>query len=196
MSEKSFQFTIEPWSVVHENKEYHTPIFNLLQRKMRLEAKEDKSEGDFYVLEAPEWVNVIPITKNKEVVLVEQYRYGIEQPTLEIPGGMVDPDEQPLESIKRELVEETGYHSANWSSLGKVSSNPAIMTNYTHLYLAEGCELITSQKPAGDEHERINVHLLPMEKFLDHVADGTIHHSIMVAAVARFLLKDEQEAKR
>lgn len=192
MSEKSFQFTIEPWSVVHENKEYHTPIFNLLQRKMRLEAKDDKNEGDFYVLEAPDWVNVIPVTKNKEIVLVEQYRYGIEQPTLEIPGGMVDSGETPLESIKRELVEETGYNSADWSGLGKVSSNPAIMTNYTHLYLAEDCELITSKKPKGDEHERINVHLLPMDKFLNYVANGTIHHSIMVAAVARFLLKYEQ----
>jgi 8-oxo-dGTP pyrophosphatase MutT (NUDIX family) len=190
MSEKSFQFTIEPWSVVHENKEYPTPIFNLLQRKMRLEAKDENNKGDFYVLEAPDWVNVIPVTKNNEVVLVEQYRYGIEQPTLEIPGGMVDSGEQPLESIKRELIEETGYRSANWSSLGKVSSNPAIMTNYTHLYLAEGCELITTNKPKGDEHERINVHLLPMDTFLNYVADGTIHHSIMVAAVARFLLKE------
>ncbi len=190
MSKKSFQFTIEPWSVVHENKEYHTPIFNLLQRKMQLEAIDEKDEGDFYVLEAPDWVNVIPITPNKEIVLVEQYRYGIEQPTLEIPGGMVDPGEQPLQSIKRELSEETGYNSSNWSSLGKVSSNPAIMTNYTHLYLAEGCKLVRSEKTTGDKHERINVHLLPMDKFLNYVADGTIHHSIMVAAIARFLLRD------
>lgn len=190
MSEKSFQFSIEPWSVVRENKEYHTPIFNLLQRKMRLEAKDEHNEGNFFVLEAPEWVNVIPITNNNEVVLVEQYRYGIEQPTLEIPGGMVDPGEEPLESIKRELIEETGFESACWSSLGKVSSNPAIMTNYTHLYLAEDCKPIASPKPEGDQHERINVHLLPMAEFLDLVADGTIHHSIMVAAVARFLLRD------
>ncbi|PAU94855.1 NUDIX domain-containing protein [Aliifodinibius salipaludis] len=193
MSKKSFQFTIEPWSVVRENKEYPTPIFNLLQRKMRLEAKDEKNEGNFYVLEAPEWVNAIPITKDNEVLLVEQYRYGIEQPTLEIPGGMVDPGEEPMESIKRELIEETGYHSANWSSLGKVSANPAIMTNYTHLYLAEDCKLIASEKPEGDKHERINVHLLSMDEFLDFVADGTIHHSIMVAAVARFLLKSRRE---
>lgn len=192
MSKKSFQFTIEPWSVVRENKEYRTPIFNLLQRKMRLEAKDERNKADFYVLEAPEWVNVIPITNNNEVILVEQFRYGIEQPTLEIPGGMVDPGEEPLESIKRELIEETGYESVSWSSLGKVSSNPAIMTNFTHLYLAEECELSKSEIPEGDEHERINVHLLDRDNFLDYVTDGTIHHSIMVAAVARYLLKDRR----
>lgn len=189
MSEKSFQFTIESWSVVRENKEYHTPIFNLLQRKMRLEAKDERNEGDFFVLEAPEWVNVIPITSNNEIILVEQYRFGIEEPTLEIPGGIVDPGETPVKSIKRELIEETGYISQHWHSLGKVSANPAMMTNYTHLYLAEKCQLTESPKPNTDEHERIHVHLLPIDEFLDFVADGTIHHSIMVAAVARFLLR-------
>jgi len=189
MSEKAFQFTIEPWSIVHENKEYQTPIFNLLHRKMQLEAADEQNWGDFYVLEAPEWVNVIPITKKNEVILVEQYRYGIEQPTLEIPGGMVDPGEEPLVAIKRELVEETGYQSDNWSSLGKVSANPAIMTNFTHLYVAEGCDFVGLQESEEDVHERINVHTKPLDEFLDLVDDGTIHHTIVLAAVARYLLR-------
>jgi len=191
MSEKSFYFTIEPWSIVHENKEYQTPIFNLLHRKMRLEAAGEQSQGNFYVLEAPEWVNVIPITKEKEVILVEQYRYGIEKPTLEIPGGMVDPGEEPLPAIKRELVEETGYQSQNWSSLGKVSANPAIMTNFTHLFVAEDCEFVGVQESKEDVHERINVHTKPLDEFLDLVDDGTIHHTIVLAAVARYLLRRE-----
>ncbi len=189
MSEKSFHFTIEPWSIVHENKEYQTPIFNLLHRKMRLEVAGEQNHGDFYVLEAPEWVNVIPITKENEVVLVEQYRYGIEQPTLEIPGGMVDAGEEPLGAIQRELVEETGYASESWSSLGKVSANPAIMTNFTHLFLAEDCEFEGLQESEGDIHERINVHTKPVEEFLHLVENGTIHHTIVLAAVARYLLK-------
>ncbi|SHE73047.1 8-oxo-dGTP pyrophosphatase MutT, NUDIX family [Fodinibius roseus] len=188
MNKKSFQFTIEPWSVAYENKEYQTPIFNLLQRKMILETEEEQNEGDFYVLQAPEWVNVMPVTPNREVVLVEQYRYGIEQPTLEIPGGVVDPGEHPDDTAARELLEETGYRSDRWSSLGKVSSNPAMMDNFTHLYLATECEYEQAQRP--DEHERIHVHLMPLDSFLEYVAEGTIHHSIVVAAVAKYLLKE------
>lgn len=186
MDEESFQFTIEPWTVVQENKEYQTPIFNLLRRRMILESDTEQLAGDFYVLDAPEWTNVIPITADKEVVLVEQYRYGIEQPTLEIPGGMVDGAETPRTAAARELLEETGYHSGQWSSLGTISANPAIMNNRTHLFLAEQCVL--QSEPNFDHHERINIHLLPVDQFLDYVADGTIHHSIVVAAVARYLL--------
>lgn len=186
MNRKSFQFTIEPWSIEHENKKYQTPIFNLLQRKMVLQSDEEQNEGNFYVLEAPEWINVIPITVDDEVILVEQYRYGIERPTLEIPGGMVDPGEKPEEAAERELLEETGYRSDAWSSLGKVSANPAIMDNFAHLYLAEGCQYERAQNP--DTHERLNIHLMPINQFLDYVADGIIHHSIVVAAVARYLL--------
>lgn len=193
MSDKTFQFSIEPWSVVHENKEYQTPIFNLLHRKMRLDLKAEKNEGDFYVLKAPEWVNVIPITADKKVVCVEQYRYGIEQPTLEIPGGMVDPGEKPLEAIQRELAEETGFISDSWSTLGKVSANPAIMTNFTHLYLAEKCEFRESIEHSMDTHERINVHTIPLDDFLGFVDEGIIDHSIVVAAVARYLLRQSRK---
>ncbi len=188
MRDKSFNFTIEPWSVVHENKEYQTPIFNLLQRTMRLDAEDEHNEGDFYVLDAPEWVNVIPITTDGEVVLVEQFRYGIRQPTLEIPGGMVDSGEEPHKAIERELIEETGYRSESWVSLGKVSANPAIMSNYTHLYLAEDCRFIGIQESEDDVHERIRVHTLPLEEFLELSWNGTIHHTIVLAAVGRFLL--------
>lgn len=189
MCEKTFNFTIEPWSIVHENKEYQTPIFNLLSRKMRLEAEGEHKEGIFYVLDAPEWVNVIPITEANEVVLVEQYRYGVEEPTLEIPGGMVDPGEAPQTAIQRELAEETGYVSESWSSLGKVSSNPAIMNNFTHLFLAKSCRFEGFKEAHGDEHERINIHTMPVERFLSLAADGTVHHTIVLAAVARYLLK-------
>ena len=187
MSEKEFRYTIEPWSIVQENKEYQTPIFNLFKRSMRLEAADEQNAGEFYVLKAPEWINVVPITTDDEVVLVEQYRYGIEAPTLEIPGGMVDGGEGPHAAAERELLEETGYRADRWESLGKVSANPAIMNNFTHMYLAEGCWFEGAENP--DTHERINVHLLPVDEFLGRVADGTIHHSIVLAAVARYLLR-------
>lgn len=192
MSKKSFSYTIAPWTVIHENKEYQTPIFNLLHRQMRLNAPDEQIEGNFYILDAPEWINVIPVTGDNEVVLVEQYRYGIEEPTLEIPGGMVDAGEKPLGAAKRELREETGYKSDSWQSLGKVSANPAIMNNYTHTYLAEYC-YFEGEVPATDKHEQIIVHLFAIEDFLDLVASGTIDHSIVVAAVAKYLLRGRRQ---
>lgn len=190
MSAKSFEPRVQPWKIVRENKEYSTPIFDLLKRQLRLDTAADFTEGDFYILKAPEWINVIPITPEGEVILVEQYRFGIEEPTLEIPGGMVDSSEAPLVAAKREMLEETGYKSSRWKSLGKVSANPAIMTNFTHIYLAEHCEFVGSDH--SDTHERIEVRTVPMEKFLDMVENGTIHHAIVLAAVARFLLKRER----
>ncbi|NGP75184.1 NUDIX hydrolase [Balneolaceae bacterium YR4-1] len=186
MSESNFNYRIEPWSIVTENKEYKTPIFNLLKRSMKLQAVDETDRGDFYVLDAPEWINIIAITEDDEIILVEQYRYGIEEPTLEIPGGMVDEGEEPLQGAKREMLEETGYRSDTWSSLGKVSSNPAIMTNFTHMYLAKNCIFEGAENP--DTHERINVHTMPVDDFLELVKNGTVHHAIVLAAVARYLL--------
>lgn len=190
MSPKSFQSRVENWRIVRENKEYSTPIFDLFKRRMRLQSQADSVEGDFYILSAPEWINVIPFTPDGKVILVDQYRHGIEEPTLEIPGGMVDAGEEPLEAARRELLEETGYRSNSWTSLGKVSANPAIMTNHTHMYIAADCEFVGSNH--SDTHERIEVRTVTLDHFLGMVKDGTIHHAIVLAAVARFLLKREK----
>lgn len=189
MSQKNFEFSVKPWSIVRENKEYSTSIFKLLKQRTRLESAAEVLEGNFYILDAPEWVNVMPLTADEEIILVEQYRHGTQEPTLEIPGGMVDGGESPLEGAKRELLEETGYRSDTWKGLGKVSSNPSMMNNYTHMYIARDCEFVGAQNP--DEHERIEVHKMVLDDFLSYVEDGTVHHAIVLAAVARYLLKHE-----
>lgn len=186
MNRNSFDFSIEPWVTTKESVEYTTKIFKVLSRGMKIESVDHHAE--FAILEAPDWINVIALTPENEIVLVEQYRYGIEKPTLELPGGVCDPGESPLESSKRELVEETGYSSGEWIDLGKVSSNPAMLTNYTHTYLARGCEKTSEQQLDGNE--RINVHIMPIVDFLDLVGKGEITHSLVVAAVAKFLLSE------
>lgn len=184
MSDSEFVFTKPAWKVVQDKKVYETPIFNLHQKKMTPSGPE--KAGTFYILDAPEWINVIALTPERKIILVEQFRFGIEKCTLEIPSGMVDPGETPIESAKRELAEETGYTAAKWTKLGEVSSNPAIMTNFTHLYLAEEC--IKSEEQNTGEHEDILVHTMPLDEFLDLVKSGDIHHAIVLSAVSQFLL--------
>ncbi len=189
MSESSFKFTIEPWVTTAEREEYTTNIFKVLRRDMVLGSENHKAT--FSIVEAPDWINVVALTDEGEIVLVEQYRYGIEAPTLELPGGVCDEGELPEESSKRELLEETGYEGKECIYLGKVSSNPAMMTNYTHTYLIRGCRKVSGQQLDGNE--RINVQLTPLRDFLDLVASGEVHHSLVVAAMAKYLLSEYHE---
>lgn len=188
MTNKLFNYTIEPWVTTKERVEYTTNIFKVLSREMKIES-EDHS-ATFSIVEAPDWINVIALTDDNEIVLVEQYRYGIEAPTLELPGGMVDSGEHPKQTSIRELKEETGFAGSEVINLGKVSSNPAILTNYTHTYLIKGCKRVSEQKLDGNE--RISVHVIPLQDFLDLVAKGEVHHSLVVAAVAKYLLFSEK----
>ncbi|WP_083750218.1 NUDIX hydrolase [Rhodohalobacter halophilus] len=181
-----FKFSKPGWELLKDKKLYETPIFSLHQ--LQLNPPEFQSNHPYYILKAPEWINVIPLTAENEIVLVEQYRVGIDETTLELPGGMVDPGEKPLEACKRELHEETGYLSDEWEKLGRTSSNPAILNNFTHLYVARNCSYTGSNNPDGSED--IKVHTMPLNRFLSLVQNGTVHHAIVLAAVAQFLLNE------
>src|SRR6185437_9773350 len=106
------------WRTLDSERVYNTPIFDLHRRKS---LHPRRGERNFFVLEAPSWVNIIPLTAKREVVMVRQYRHGISGFTLEIPGGMIDPeDASPAVAARREMVEETGYDTAEIISLGRV----------------------------------------------------------------------------
>jgi 8-oxo-dGTP pyrophosphatase MutT (NUDIX family) len=102
---------IRKWTTVGSDPVYRTPIFDLHRRRANHPVR---GERDFFILEAPAWVNIIPVTPKREVVLVRQFRHGVSAFTLEIPGGMIDPgDENPLVAARREMVEESGYDSGD-----------------------------------------------------------------------------------
>jgi ADP-ribose pyrophosphatase len=185
---KPFQFTKPVWSVSKDKKVFGTPIFDLTEKT--LDAPGQVIDHPFYVLNAPDWINVVALTPDNQIVLVEQYRAGVNEVTLEIPGGMVDMGETPIEAAKRELLEETGFESENWELIGKTSSNPAILSNFTYLYLASGCVKTSPQHTDGSED--IALHTLPLNQFLNLVKNGTVHHAIVLAAVAQFLLMDRE----
>ena len=165
---------------------YKTRVFDVLKQRMSIE---HRPASDFFTLHAPDWINVIAATEEGEILLVNQYRHGIEKASLEIPGGVIDAeDPDPLTAAKRELLEETGFQTAdeNWCSLGRISSNPALFNNYCHVFLAEACTRAAAQNL--DANEDIEVRSLSGPAFAAAVREGHIHHALAVAAVARLLL--------
>lgn len=167
-----------PWSVLSSAAAFHTPIFTL--RKDRVRAPRNGTEHDFYVLEAADWVNVIALTDAQQVVLVRQYRHGSAEVGIEIPGGVIEPQEPPFDAAKRELLEETGFASDNWSELGVVAPNPAIQNNRTWTYLARGARKVAELDL--DPAEDIEVSLVALAQIPEMLRQGAISHSLVLCA--------------
>ena len=142
-------------------------------------------EHDFYVLDAVNWVNIIALTPSDELVMVQQYRVGSQTVDLEIPGGMMDPGEtDPVATAVRELREETGYAGENPRLLGKIFSNPAILSNTTFTVLIENCRL--EHAVDFDSGEDLTTLLVPAAQIPQLVADEKIRHSLVVVALYHF----------
>lgn len=158
------------------------------------ETENAAKKSSFFVIENPDWVNIIAITKKAEVVLIEQFRHGISETILEIPGGMIDGVEEPLFAAKRELLEETGFVSKNWISLGKSFPNPAIQNNTIFHFLALDAE--KTEQTKFDEHESVLTKLVDFEKIEKLIEDEIISHSLVLTAFHRLSIFQKNESKR
>lgn len=160
-------------------------IFDI-DRVIRVHPETNK-ESEFIVTRSKEWVNVIPLTSNGEVVLVRQYRHGTDQITLEIPGGLVDEGENPMIAGVRECKEETGYTSHLEAELiGKTLPNPAFMNNTCYTYLLRDCKLTSNVE--FDPNELIETVVVPLSEIPNLIKDGIITHSLVISAFLHFSL--------
>lgn len=147
----------------------------------------DKS-GRFVVLDSPGWVNIIPVTRDNKVVFIEQYRHGIDELTLEVPGGLVEAAEESVNAAARECTEETGFVGEGLPQLiGENIPNPAFLNNMCRSYVWFGCEKMKEQNLDG--HEDIRVVEIPLADVKGMVMNGEIKHSLVLTAFFYYFLK-------
>ena len=135
------------------------------------------------ILEAANWVNVVAVTREKKVVVVKQFRFGVAKTTVEIPAGIIDEGETPAQAAVRELKEETGYITTNWKYLGWFEANPAFLNNVCHLWLA--LDVVKTHSPQLDEGEDISIAELSLEEVLREIEHGNMRNSLTVLALSR-----------
>jgi len=167
-----------PWPQESESVRQDSRLFRQIVAQRR--SPHTGRQHAFYRLQGPDWVNVVAFTREGDLLVVEQFRHGIDAPTLEIPGGGCDGGEAPETAARRELREETGFVSGHWVTLGFCTPNPATQNNRCHTFLALDCD------PAGpldlDPAEELQVWACTWKEWQERLRSGKVHHALVLSA--------------
>lgn len=178
MSSQKLSRGLRPWPELRREHLVDCTVFQVSRSWVRVP---DGRSHPFYRIDADAWVNVVPITAEGELVMIRQFRHGSQTFTLEIPGGLVDPGETPLEAAGRELLEETGFRAGSVRLLGDVNPNPALFGNRVYSFVAEGCERVGEIENPGLEETLVE--LVPKTRLPEMVRRGEIDHALVLAAL-------------
>ena len=149
--------------------------------KVRFEHEQRGTSGDFYVMDTPSWVHVVALTPDKQVIMVKQYRFGTENLSWEVPGGLMEKGEKPEEAGARELREETGYVGKSVELMAAIAPNPAIQNNLCYFVLIRDAEKVEALE--WDEHEEILSAAMPHHTVEEWARNGTIFHALSITAL-------------
>jgi 8-oxo-dGTP pyrophosphatase MutT (NUDIX family) len=173
----------KPWPTTRKKKLGDFRIFSI--RSEEKISPRTNQPHEFFIIDCVHWVNVIPVTSDNQLVMVEQFRHGSNTVELEIPGGTMDAsDASPESTAIRELKEETGYAGERAQIIGQVFSNPAIMSNTTYTVLVQNCRL--QHEIQMDSGEDLVTRLVPLAEIPDMIATGKIRHSLVVVALFHY----------
>jgi 8-oxo-dGDP phosphatase len=176
-----------PFTLVRREYLFRRPPW-LVLRQDHLVLPSGREIPEYWIAEYPPWANVVAVTDADEVVLIRQYRPGIADVHFELPAGVVDAaDVDPEAAARRELAEETGYGRGVWSLLTTLSANPALTTNLTYTFLAEGVTRVADAAPEATEDLRI--HLVPVTEVARLIDDGEMVQALHAAPLLRYLLR-------
>ena len=170
------------WKVL--DREYIIKRPWLTARRDKVELPDGRVIEEYYVLEYPDWVNVIAITKEGQFVMERQYRHGLGVHSTELPCGVMEKGEEPLEAARRELLEETGYAGGEWTKLMAIGPNPGSQNNLTHCFLAVGVEKIAEQ--SLDDTEELTVLLMSEAEVKSLLENNQICQALMVAPLWKY----------
>ena len=179
--------SVRPWDKVGEEYLFRHRWLKILKKRYRL--PKGGQEADFFLFEYTDWVNVVPITDDGRVVLIRQYRPGLDRILWEIPAGCVDAGESPLQAARRELLEETGYGEGDWKLLGIHSPNPGTHTNISYSYVARNVMRVSTQQL--DRTEDIEVLPKPIDEVRNMLEQNEFLHSLHALPLLLLLSGEE-----
>lgn len=180
-------FKIMRWKTLNSKYLIRRPW--LTARRDVVQLPNGEINDEFYVLEYPDWINVIAITNDDQFVFVRQYRYALDLDSTELCAGVIEPGETPEQGARRELLEETGYGGGEWREIMTIGQNPSTCNNLTHCFIATGVRKLQDQQL--DRTEDIEVLLLTRQEVLDLLNSNTLKQALMLAPLWRYFYNAE-----
>lgn len=174
---------IKPWKETGRRPLLDCRVFAI--EATTSESPADGKEHEYYRITCNDWVQIVPVTRNDEIVMVWQYRHGSSEMSLEVPAGLIDPNEDPRHAAMRECLEETGYEAKSPIYLGSLRPNPAYFSNHLHAYYALDVERIAEIRNTGTEETEVE--LVKVDDVAELMRQGKIDHALAVAVLWRFL---------